>query len=80
MFDEHSFQEEITNPEEAEACTDYLAKNESKFRKELASEGLSYEEIEKEVATVWGNLIKSSVRVGFSNWTTEHKKKQFGIK
>lgn len=80
MFDEHSFTDEIKSKKDAESCVMYLSHNESKFRKELASEGLSYEEIEAEVAKVWKNLLNACKKFGFSNYITEAKRKQFGVK
>jgi len=69
MFDEHSFQEEITKPSEAKACYDYFVSNLTAFRQSLAEEGLSYEEINEVVKTCWLNLAKSCARVG---WTNPH--------
>lgn len=69
MFDEHSFHDEITKPSEASSCYNYFASNLPKFRRELQDEGLSYEEIEKEVGQCWLNLLKSCQRVG---WTNDH--------
>lgn len=69
MFDEHSFQEEITKPAEAQACYNYFASNLPKFEQELQDEGLSYEAIQKEVRTCWMNLLRACQRVG---WTNEH--------
>lgn len=69
MFDGHSFHDEITKPSEAYACYEYFASNVSKFKRELQDEGLSYEEIEKEVGQCWLNLLKSCQRVG---WTNNH--------
>lgn len=77
MFDEHSFKDEITSKAEAKASVLYLAGNETNFRRELQAEDLSYEDVEKEVATVWGNLLQSCQRVGFSNDITAHKENQF---
>lgn len=78
MFDKDSFQDEIVSPAEAQACVSYLARNETKFRKELSTEGLSYEAIEEEVRQVWLNLLKSCNRVGYRDATVEVKSAQYG--
>lgn len=79
MFDRDSFLDEITNKAEAKSCVQYLAHNESQFRRELASEGLSYDEINDEVKAVWKNLLDSCKRVGYSDYITEAKRKQFNL-
>jgi hypothetical protein len=57
-----------------------LALNEHKFRQELQDEGLSYDEVENELKTVWTNLIKSCQKVGYSDSLIEGKAKRYGIK
>lgn len=80
MFDKDSFGEEITSAAEAQSCVTYLAHNERNLRKELMAEGLSHEQEDEEVKTIWTNLLKSCKRVGFSDHITEAKAEQFGIK
>jgi len=80
MFDKDSFLDEVDSPQQARACVDYLALNEHQFRRELANEGLSYDEIEREVRQVWTNLIKSCQRVGYSDSLVRGKAEQYGIK
>lgn len=79
MFDRESFLDEIKNKADARSCVRYLAHNELNFRKELASEGLSYDEIEDEVKAVWKNLLDSCKRVGYSDYITEAKRKQYNL-
>lgn len=79
MFDNHSFTDEITNASEAKSCYKYFAHNVSKFRQELAEEGLSYDEIEKEVRQCWINLLNSCHRVGFMNGHLERIAKHYGV-
>lgn len=67
MFDEHSFLDEITTPEEAHACYLYFINNLQNFQRELANAGFSTEEREKRLRQVWENLINSSKRVGYTN-------------
>jgi hypothetical protein len=79
MFDEHSFQEEIAGKAEAKAGVLYLAGNETNFRRTLQAENLSFEDVEKEVSTVWGNLLKACQKVGYNDAITAHKAKQFNM-
>lgn len=79
LFDSHSFQEEITNASEAKATYDYFVSNLTAFKHELAEEGLSYENTEKEVRQCWENLIKSSQKVGYINSHMERMAKKYGI-
>jgi hypothetical protein len=79
MFDHESFLDEITDTSEAEACVDYLSRNEHAFRKELAESGKSYDEIQDEVRQVWLNLLKSCSRVSFRSHTTDAKSKQYSV-
>lgn len=67
MFDKDSFQDEITNPSEAQSAYAYFTQNLTAFRHELADKGMSYEAIEKEVRQCWINLLKSCKRVGYTN-------------
>jgi hypothetical protein len=80
MFDKDSFLDEVDSPGQAEQCVEYLALNEHKFRQELQDEGLSYDEVENELKTVWTNLIKSCQKVGYSDSLIEGKAKRYGIK
>jgi translation elongation factor EF-1alpha len=77
MFDKDSFTDEITGASEANSAVVYLSHNERNFRKGLIDEGLTYDQIEAEVATVWGNLLKACKRVGFSNHVTEARAKLY---
>jgi hypothetical protein len=77
MFDKDSFQEEITTKAEAQSAVAYLSHNERNFRKGLMDEGLTHEQEDAEVALVWGNLLKSCKRVGFSDGVTQAKAEQF---
>lgn len=79
MFDENSFTDEITTGAEAKAAVAYLAHNEIKFRKELASEGVSYAEMQNKVGQVWRNLLKSCKRVKYSDFTVQTKMAQYGV-
>lgn len=79
MFDSNSFQDEITNTSEAQASYSYFTHNLTAFRHELAEQGLSYEEVEKEVRQCWINLLHSCSRVGFMNGHLESMAKQYGI-
>lgn len=67
MFDENSFTTEITSKEEAEQAFEYYSKNIQNFLEELTSEGLTFEDAQKEVRQCWENLLKSSQRVGYAN-------------
>lgn len=80
MFDEHSFQDEVVDAAHAKACVSYLAHNESNFKKELAEEGLDYDQIQEEVKKVWLNLLKACKRVGFEDHITRAKAAQYGFK
>jgi hypothetical protein len=78
MFDKDSFTDEITDAKEANSAVLYLSHNERNFQEELINEGLTYDQIEAEIATVWGNLLKSCKRVGFSDHATEARAKLYG--
>lgn len=80
MFDKDSFTEEIQNAADAQACVDYLSRNERNFRKELMAEGLSHEQEEQAVKEVWTNLIKSCRRVGFRDEWVDEKARKYGVK
>lgn len=77
MFDRDSFGAEINTPAEAKQCVEYLSSNERNFRKELMDEGLSHEQENEAVKTVWLNLLKSCQRVGYADTMTTMKAKQF---
>lgn len=80
MFDDHSFQDEVQSNADAKSCVMHLAHNESKFRRELASEGLTYEQVEEEVKKVWKNLLKACSKYGYVDFMTQFKREQFGVK
>lgn len=77
MFDEDSFQDEIETPADARSCTHYLALNEPIFIRELQNEGKSADEVQAELARVWGNLAQSAKRVGYASAILTAKAKQY---
>lgn len=74
-FDEHSFQDEITNKAEAQSCYKYFTQNLQEFQKELYHAGIDYDEAQAKIDQVWKNLITSCDRVGYSNEHMEEVKK-----
>lgn len=78
MFDNDSFQDEITSTSEARASYDYFTSNLTAFRSQLANRGLTYDEIENEVRQCWLNLLKSCQRVGYTNSHLERIAKKYG--
>lgn len=80
MFDKDSFHDEVDTTGQAEGCVEYLARNEHKFRQELHDEGLSYDEIEAELKTVWTNLLNACKKVGYSDSIVVGKAQRFGVK
>lgn len=77
MFGKESFTTEIETKADARAGVRYLSQNETQFRRELEEQGHTYEEEEEMVRMVWKNLLDSCKRVGFSDFTTKHKMKQY---
>jgi hypothetical protein len=79
MFGEDSFTDEIDSAGQAEQAVEYLAQNEHAFRMELQHEGLSYDDIQKQIGKLWANLAASCKRVGYSDVIVEGKTKFYGI-
>lgn len=79
MFDSDSF-EGLQDASEVKASVTYFAHNEIKFREELASEGLSYEAVKKEVATIWKSLLELCNKYKYSDYIVEAKKKLYDMK
>jgi hypothetical protein len=79
MFDADSF-DNLQSAGEVKQAVDYLAHNEIKFREELASEEISYEDIQKEVRQVWSNLIKLCDKFKYTDHIVAHKKKLYSTK
>jgi hypothetical protein len=77
MFSPDSFTDEIETKADADSCTKYFASNELTFRSELQNEGLSYDEIQDTLRKLWGNLIASSKRVGYTSGVLRNKISQF---
>lgn len=77
MFDIDSFSD-LKDASEVKAAVHYLAHNEAKFREELASEGLSYEDIQNTVGQTWIELLKLCGRYGYSDYIVEAKKSIYG--
>ena len=74
-FDKDSFQDEITNKAEAHNCYRYLTQNLGEVLQELRKNNTSHEEIEDFFAVVWGNLLASCDRVGYTNNHLEEVRK-----
>lgn len=79
MFDKDSFTDEITSSSEAQAAYSYFAHNLTTFKAQLASEGLSYEQVGERVRQCWANLIQSSQRVGFLNGHLQRMAKLYKV-
>lgn len=77
MFDNHSFNDEITNASEAKSSYDYYTHNLTAFRHELIDHGYSYEEVENRIRQCWLNLLKSCQRVGYTNGHLERIAKAY---
>jgi hypothetical protein len=77
MFDKDSFKKEITSKEEAKAAYSYFSHNLTSFRSQLASSGMSYEDVEETIRQCWLNLIESSQRVGFTNGHMERMEEMY---
>lgn len=81
MFDADSFStHSLSNVSEVKAAVQYLAKNEVKFRQELASEGVDYDTIQDEVKSVWSSLLKSCAKYKYSDYIVSAKKVIYGTK
>jgi len=80
LFDKDSFIDEIKSSSEADSAYKYFAHNLTAYRQELTDEGLSYEDIEKEVRQCWQNLLDSSKRVGYTNSHLERIKALYKLK
>jgi hypothetical protein len=79
MFDPTSFND-LQDVSEVKSAVVYLAYNESKFRQELASEGMDYDDIQKEVARIWTNLLKLCSKYKYSDYIVQSKKQIYGVK
>lgn len=78
LFDEHSFNEEITNTSEAQSCYQYFINNLQTFQNQLSDAGYHGDERKEKLRQVWKNLINSCKRVGFSNPHLEQVSKSIG--
>lgn len=79
MFDVDSFND-LQDASEVKSAVHYLAHNEARYRKELASEGLSYEDIQNTVRQTWANLLKLCEKHKYSDYIVESKKRIYGGK
>jgi len=78
MFDKASFRG-LNSASEAKSAVHYLAHNEIKFRQELATEGLSYEETQKEVAAIWKSVLAACDKYKYSDYITISKKQIYKV-
>lgn len=76
MFDRNSFND-LQTASEVKSAVSYLAHNEIKYRQELASEGLTYDAAQKEVAETWKNLLKLCNEFKYSDYIVESKKRLY---
>jgi hypothetical protein len=79
MFDKDSF-DDLQSAGEVKQAVEYLAHNETKFREELASEDLPYEEVQKEVGQIWINLLKLCSKFKYSDYLVVAKNKLYASK
>jgi hypothetical protein len=73
MFSPDSF-DELKDVSEVKSAVSYFSHNEIKFRSQLASEGLTHEEIENIVGQLWVKLLKLCKEYKYSDYIVETKK------
>lgn len=76
MFSPDSF-DGLKDVSEVKSAVTYFSHNEIKFRDELASEGLTHEEIESTVGQLWTKLLKLCKEYKYSDYIVEHKKRLY---
>lgn len=79
MFDKDSFND-LKDASEVKSAVSYFSHNEVKFRQELASEGLSYEAIQQEVAAIWKAILAQCEEYKYSDYITALKKNIYSAK
>lgn len=79
MFSTDSF-DGLKDASEVKSAVSYFAHNETKFRQQLASEGLNYEAIGKQIATIWKSLLDKCSEFKYSDYIVEAKKSLYGSK
>lgn len=79
MFDRTSF-DDLKDASETKAAVTYFSHNEVKFRQQLESKGLSYDEIQEEVKSVWKAILAKCTKYGYSDHVTALKRRIYSIK